>query len=623
MGKGTIISGGEAGRYTVRLNYANGYLTNKIAQIDDQIDFYYDQIATLTDENAIARRKLWISALRKQKYIYENAPGDENVSAWCADLTDDLSGEVGTVEIESVNGTVLIRPGYEGNAVFQPLRDGQLQSLLAGDPSATLLNFMFHDGRQKWFPRHRSATLTSVDHEADTCGLTLDTASGAMTGTNINIDSAFAGVPVEYMNCNSAPFEVGDRVVVEFEGNDWDSPKVIGFLTNPKACDHDYVIITSNARPWDPDAPEIFEPDQWSIVWDVGMNCMAGEIPASATPGDYLEFPCPTDDLAYWASITDEREASASVTWDTYSNLEGEDWAEVEAGVYFYPAGGEGVMCNPAFWNTRIIEDYHYKEWTQDKFKWESETNVEAATCSQRKIVMTYRNTHPKIVGKIWPGYATWPIFYIETNSPLGQFESFVNDCQVYGCVFHDPIPPPDYENSWYYWLYPIPHYQWPWWATSTWDSLTPHAVYSKNSHVQIYIHSNRFERQYRTGGDDDPDTWVYDVRKATKIQLHAAASYHPDEDGFGGINANPLMLSRNSDFENAILDLVKTQLQEEDASHGEDWSFWALDEDHDPSWPGPGDSTLFDEAATETYQIPLLYSLSFDIQFREYPEEE
>jgi len=38
------------------------------------------------------------------------------------------------------------------------------------------------------------------------------------------------------LDCNSGPFEDGDRVVVQFVNQDWEQPKVIGFESNPKPC---------------------------------------------------------------------------------------------------------------------------------------------------------------------------------------------------------------------------------------------------------------------------------------------------------------------------------------------------------------------------------------------------
>jgi len=38
------------------------------------------------------------------------------------------------------------------------------------------------------------------------------------------------------MECNGAAFEVGDEIVIEFQGREWSSPRVIGFRENPKPC---------------------------------------------------------------------------------------------------------------------------------------------------------------------------------------------------------------------------------------------------------------------------------------------------------------------------------------------------------------------------------------------------
>jgi len=237
VGKGQIISGGEDGRYTVRIDYDNTRIASLIARIESRIDLYQDQIGDLTDENAIARRRLWITALQKRRDMLLAAPDDYEIEAWCADLTEDLSGEVGTVEINSQLNKVLIRPGYDGNADYNLLRDGQMQALVGQETAAAMLNWMFHDARQKWKPRHRVGTLTSVDVDTDTCSVTLDAAAGALRGLDINLQTSLSNVPINYMNCNARPFSADDRVVVEFTDNDWDDPVVIGFESNPVACD--------------------------------------------------------------------------------------------------------------------------------------------------------------------------------------------------------------------------------------------------------------------------------------------------------------------------------------------------------------------------------------------------
>jgi hypothetical protein len=52
----------------------------------------------------------------------------------------------------------------------------------------------------------------------------------------VNQASTLTGIAVEYMSCNAEAFEVGDRVVVQFSGQNWASQKVIGFVDNPRPC---------------------------------------------------------------------------------------------------------------------------------------------------------------------------------------------------------------------------------------------------------------------------------------------------------------------------------------------------------------------------------------------------
>ena len=237
MGKGQIISGGTDGEYSLRLDYDTSRIDTLVARIDARIALYEAQIDALLDENAIARRKLWIAGLQKRRGILQDAPEDRVVGAWCADLSEELSGDVGTIEIASQTNKVVIRPGYGGNAVHDAARDGQMQAMVGQETAAAMLNWMMHDARQKWKPRHRIGTITAIDTETDTCSLTLDAAEGAMTGEDVNRETALAGVAVDYMTCNARAFSVDDRVVVEFRDNDWSDPVVIGFESNPQACD--------------------------------------------------------------------------------------------------------------------------------------------------------------------------------------------------------------------------------------------------------------------------------------------------------------------------------------------------------------------------------------------------
>jgi hypothetical protein len=76
------------------------------------------------EKASLEKRKAWLESKRK---------ADPELDAWCADLTEDINGEVGTIEISGERSSdtdpVIIRPGYEGRAVYQPL-----------DPHQTLID---------------------------------------------------------------------------------------------------------------------------------------------------------------------------------------------------------------------------------------------------------------------------------------------------------------------------------------------------------------------------------------------------------------------------------------------------------------------------------------------------
>jgi len=300
MGKGEIISGGTDGQYQVKvifdktnydtliatLNARIPELTAQISNLESEIDilefkldeaisnvnfytalkagqnpgtpwyeFYSRELERFTDlknkytkEKNIKERDLKIKQLEKKslekrlEYIEDNFPDDETLSAWCADLTEDLSGNIGTIEVPGERGVVLIQPGHEDNAAYDVSRDGQLQPLIAANPYQTFYNLAMFPGWQKWKPTFRFGTITSIDSENDKADVTLDNANSSQQNLGINQTNTLTDVPVEYMQCNSAAFEVDDEVVVKFE-YDWTTPKVIGFKDNPKTCYYNAIMF--------------------------------------------------------------------------------------------------------------------------------------------------------------------------------------------------------------------------------------------------------------------------------------------------------------------------------------------------------------------------------------------
>lgn len=94
----------------------------------DRINALVAEAATLDEALRVAEKIL--ADLINQRtqltadrvWLAGKMPLDETVDAWCADLTTDLTGEVGTVEIPGERSnpaaTVHIRPGYDGRAAY-------------------------------------------------------------------------------------------------------------------------------------------------------------------------------------------------------------------------------------------------------------------------------------------------------------------------------------------------------------------------------------------------------------------------------------------------------------------------------------------------------------------------
>jgi hypothetical protein len=193
-------------------------------------------VASLRQAQAYMRLRA-VACEKRIGWIEDNIPADETVAAWCADYNEELTGNVGTVEVGREGGTlhVIVPGGADGSkADYDAARDGQLQSPASSTPSAAFVNYALLPGTAKWLPRYRTGTITALN--GDTCSVSINAASSTHQELNINQAGSLAAVPIEYMTCNGAAFEVGDDVIVEFTGMDWTAPKVVGFVDHPKTC---------------------------------------------------------------------------------------------------------------------------------------------------------------------------------------------------------------------------------------------------------------------------------------------------------------------------------------------------------------------------------------------------
>ena len=69
-----------------------------------------------------------------------------------------------------------------------------------------------------------------------------------------------SNIPIEYMSCNADAFNIDDRVLVQFQGQGWGNPRVIGFESEPKSCVAGFIIVVTSQS-----GEEAFA---WDIVTD-------------------------------------------------------------------------------------------------------------------------------------------------------------------------------------------------------------------------------------------------------------------------------------------------------------------------------------------------------------------
>jgi hypothetical protein len=247
MGKGTIISGGTDGVYTLQLNLNTANLADIIARMQAEIAVLDSQITTVsgqittkqaeslvlenlitsyigdptkTQELKTASKNLVVKQnelyeLRMTKKVYElqkkalqlriayynaNTPEDPTAPAYCVDLTEDLTGVVGTIEIPGERGSVRIRPGYNGRATYDRTRDGQLFPAICQNPFQCFYNWAMLPGWQKWLPKYKFGTILSIDYNNNICNIDVEAATSSAQDLDVNSSLYLEDVPIEYMN---------------------------------------------------------------------------------------------------------------------------------------------------------------------------------------------------------------------------------------------------------------------------------------------------------------------------------------------------------------------------------------------------------------------------------------
>lgn len=305
MGKGLIISGGTAGQYSVASVLNRDAATSEIARLTDAISSLTAQIAASepgTDQDFLKSRKLGCG--KRKKYLEDKISADETIIAWCADLTENLTGDVGLIEVPGESVSFNIQPGYNGNATYNQARDGQLVPTVIQTPAQAFYNLAILPGWQKWKPTFRYATITSID--GDTADVDLDPTTSSQQSLNVNQAETLESVTIEYMDCNGVAFNVGDAVIIKFENQSWSTPKIIGFKDNPQPCGELLRI----------DVGAVYETQQ-TVVWDIGAGTTFSGV--TKNDGSPATFPVLTSEISDWLSSKSAKTSSPAVYMGGYN----------------------------------------------------------------------------------------------------------------------------------------------------------------------------------------------------------------------------------------------------------------------------------------------------------------
>jgi predicted transglutaminase-like cysteine proteinase len=207
MGKAEIIADLGAGQYTIKRVYSGREAAqDKIVLLNTNITELQSQYSLMpetTEDEIFAKHitKLQITSLQKQvEYIEKNFPADIEVDAYCADYTEDLSGEVGTIDIPGeVTEQVNILPGYGETAAFDAERDGEFWPSIAVGPWTCFLNKCILPGWQKWYPKYRYGWIVpgSINYDDNTCAVTIQPAFSSQQNLDVNEGDGFGGAIVD------------------------------------------------------------------------------------------------------------------------------------------------------------------------------------------------------------------------------------------------------------------------------------------------------------------------------------------------------------------------------------------------------------------------------------------
>ena len=175
------------------------------------------------------------SIRRRIRHLKDQITIEDTRVVWCADCNQTLQegDSVGTIEIPYTDDSIMIKPmgtDIDGSDYDAEI-DGILTHTAALTSAQAFHSYAVFPGWQRWKPTYRLGKILQKTGR-DNATILLDAESAVQS---LEIDNAryIYNVPLTLKGQKSGPYEIGDRVVVKFEDQNHEFPKVVGFEEDP------------------------------------------------------------------------------------------------------------------------------------------------------------------------------------------------------------------------------------------------------------------------------------------------------------------------------------------------------------------------------------------------------
>lgn len=448
MAKGIIKENIGGGYYKVEVVFERQRIDDEVAALTAKKSDLEAKLAQL-EGNEKKSVEMAIASIEKRLIFLNNyAPENFEVNCYCADFSDTMEPDavVGLIEIGRqfsykilIDNVVygrqyyVIQPNFDGGAAYNASRDGIAGTALSVSAAGFAYNYAVSTGAMRWRPRYRAATITAINGNAaditleDMVYIQLD--SQAQVDIDDTSKLTLAGVSIDYMDCDGLAFEVGDEVVVKWNGPGWTNPLIIGFTGPPKECQEVRYYAAGFAKNYGATLPisytELFQKLYFKITSDGAIQWVTeGEAQGQCNVDDCWKATTikPYSNIFYWFH-------DAGLGWiinQSYTAFycpaglhpAGEPNPPSNLGVFdiLYPSETD---CLPWIGNGAEsgVLDYYYRYTVDGRVFtiWASKIAVGIST-GFNTVVTPKRNVR-KVLTEVWRKETTGSYSVVQTNS--------------------------------------------------------------------------------------------------------------------------------------------------------------------------------------------------------------